>query len=155
MGGTRTGVTVSRIHMPLAELWTAKGGLCALCGQPMPLADASRDHVIPRSMGGSSSARNLRLTCTACNNARGNKFPYGEFRRMSEATQRGIWARDRGACVQCGYRQGLVFCKRQARPAGQPRVRLLCMPCLLGRPDDMKSPAAVASRGWMERAAGE
>lgn len=132
-------------RVTLAELWRQAHGRCTLCRQPIPLESASRDHVIPKSMGGAWSARNLRLACGPCNLARGDTFPFGTFRHLSESRQRNVWLRDGGACAECGYRRALVFCKRRGRRSGRPQVRLVCMSCLLGRPGDPRSPGAVAS----------
>lgn len=44
---------------------------CFHCARPLTSKGYTRDHVIPRSKGGSSSRRNLVLCCSACNNERG------------------------------------------------------------------------------------
>jgi 5-methylcytosine-specific restriction endonuclease McrA len=37
------------------NLWIRDGGVCHLCPEPVGLSEASRDHVIPRSKGGSNT----------------------------------------------------------------------------------------------------
>ena len=61
-------------------LWEKQGGLCALCGQPMPrhrfeVAHAtlwkkqrpSFDHILAKARGGSDKAENLQLAHAVCN----------------------------------------------------------------------------------------
>ena len=45
----------------------------------------TRDHIIPRSLGGTDSTQNLRPACMPCNGARGNTLTAAEleFRRMN------------------------------------------------------------------------
>lgn len=48
------------------------GPLCWLCGAPLN-GDATLDHVLPKSKGGSNSRENLRLAHRHCNAKRGNQ----------------------------------------------------------------------------------
>lgn len=61
-------------------LWESQGGLCALCGQPMPrhrfeVAHAtlwkkqrpSLDHILAKARGGSDRGENLQLAHAECN----------------------------------------------------------------------------------------
>ena len=74
------------------QLWTAQGGRCALCGEPMPqrrseVAHATLwrkwrptlDHIKPRAKGGRDSADNLQLAHASCNKVKGA----GSFRRAA------------------------------------------------------------------------
>lgn len=54
--------------------------ICHLCHQPVPKdvarrskLRATRDHVIPRSLGGPDVAENLKLAHKSCNQRRGNR----------------------------------------------------------------------------------
>ena len=49
-------------------VWNRDGGRCVKCGGRERL---EFDHLIPFSMGGSSTARNLQLLCEVCNRAKG------------------------------------------------------------------------------------
>lgn len=49
------------------------GDCCALCGEPIPEAEASIDHIEQRAIGGADSAENVRLTHMRCNAARPRK----------------------------------------------------------------------------------
>lgn len=54
----------------LRAMWEHQRGLCGLTGQPMDLDDASLDHIVPRSRGGTSWLANLRWTTKAANRAK-------------------------------------------------------------------------------------
>jgi 5-methylcytosine-specific restriction endonuclease McrA len=49
------------------------GGVCSLCHRPVALADASVDHVVPQSKGGTSALDNLALAHRRCNYSKGNR----------------------------------------------------------------------------------
>lgn len=57
------------------------GGLCPRCRVPLVLDDpsspraATLDHVVPRAAGGTNAARNLRLLCLRCNQAKAATIP--------------------------------------------------------------------------------
>lgn len=57
----------------LDELYRLQGGICYWCKRRIPRTEASRDHIIPRSLQGSDSIRNLILACQPCNIKRGNR----------------------------------------------------------------------------------
>ena len=49
-------------------VWQRDGGHCVQCGSNENL---EFDHIIPVSMGGSSTARNIQLLCESCNRSKG------------------------------------------------------------------------------------
>jgi 5-methylcytosine-specific restriction endonuclease McrA len=53
------------------EIHKRDNGICGICKQGCQLSDASRDHIVPKSHGGSSSQSNLRLAHMECNMRRG------------------------------------------------------------------------------------
>jgi Holliday junction DNA helicase RuvB len=50
------------------EVWRRDGGKCVRCGSRENL---EYDHIIPVSMGGSNTARNVELLCERCNRSKG------------------------------------------------------------------------------------
>ena len=53
------------------EVWRRDQGRCARCGSQERL---EFDHIIPFSMGGSSTTRNIQLLCEKCNRAKGGSL---------------------------------------------------------------------------------
>ena len=54
------------------------GGRCEYCGEPTNLIEgdphqATVDHFVPQSRGGTDELCNLRLACLSCNLSKGNK----------------------------------------------------------------------------------
>jgi hypothetical protein len=52
-------------------VWQRDQGKCVYCGDNR---DLEFDHIIPVSMGGSNTARNLQLLCEPCNRSKGGKL---------------------------------------------------------------------------------
>ena len=52
-------------------VWKRDDGKCVKCGTNENLAF---DHIIPHSLGGSNSRRNLQLLCDSCNSRKGNQI---------------------------------------------------------------------------------
>lgn len=122
---------MGREHHPLQRLLDRNGGICALCGDVCALEDATRDHVIPKSLGGAMSTWNLRLAHRACNEDRKAQFPSGAFHGISEAVQRAVWEREDGKCVNCRSAKFLLFHRKQpgVRAVGPDLVRVMCVDC--------------------------
>jgi 5-methylcytosine-specific restriction endonuclease McrA len=65
-------------------------GRCAYCGVIFAsIHEATIDHLIPTSRGGTDAFRNLRLACQPCNAAKGNKLPDDPDWLPSEAQHAG------------------------------------------------------------------
>lgn len=65
----------------LRDVWTFYKKTCQFCLKPIKLADASRDHVLPRSLSRSVGATpddsfgNIVLSCKLCNSQAGSSHP--------------------------------------------------------------------------------
>ncbi len=57
----------------LTNLWLRFQKVCCHCRKEIPRAEASRDHVIPKSLGGTRDPENIILACRECNSKRGNR----------------------------------------------------------------------------------
>lgn len=49
-------------------------GICHICKKHVPYSEATRDHVVPVSHGGSYWPKNLKLAHEKCNKDRGTDF---------------------------------------------------------------------------------
>ena len=47
-------------------------GHCWYCGEHVPMADATHDHLVPIIAGGTTTLENLVMACRACNGAKGH-----------------------------------------------------------------------------------
>ena len=56
----------------LRKIWLRDDKTCWICHQPVALEDASRDHVVPQSKGGTNRLTNLKTAHKACNHRRGD-----------------------------------------------------------------------------------
>ena len=54
--------------------YQAQKGLCALCEKPLEVSEATKDHIVPKSKGGSPEWGNIWLTCLACNQAKADRL---------------------------------------------------------------------------------
>lgn len=48
-------------------------GLCGICGKPVESGQESPDHIIPKCLGGTDAAENIRLSHRTCNTRRPRK----------------------------------------------------------------------------------
>jgi 5-methylcytosine-specific restriction endonuclease McrA len=58
-----------------------QGGRCAVCGAP--LATFTRDHRVPRALGGRTDRANLQLICPGCDHAKTHGA--GDISRVAKA----------------------------------------------------------------------
>ena len=72
--------------MKLSEVYKKDRGLCHLCGKVVKRSDASRDHVIPKSWGGTAGRKGerLRLAHKNCNYIRGDMSVQEARDRLAE-----------------------------------------------------------------------
>lgn len=53
------------------------GETCHYCGETLTRFTFTRDHIVPRSKGGSNKRRNKVAACQKCNHEKGNRLPDG------------------------------------------------------------------------------
>lgn len=67
---------------PIERIHADFKGICALCGNYVEIADASRDHIIPRAAGGGNGRDNIQLTHKTCNNRKGDEVYPDDWREQ-------------------------------------------------------------------------
>jgi hypothetical protein len=60
---------------PLREVYDFYNGRCCFCHEKIRLADASREHVHSRALGGTNNEDNIALSCKPCNSRAGHAMP--------------------------------------------------------------------------------
>jgi 5-methylcytosine-specific restriction endonuclease McrA len=69
----------------LKSLWETQGGTCALTGMPLAIGDnASIDHILPTSRGGTNDLDNLRFVLRVANTMKSDRTD-DELVKMCEA----------------------------------------------------------------------
>lgn len=58
----------------LDYLYKKFNGICFVCKKKIKRENASREHIVPRSLGGLTIEENLAVSHKKCNNRRGNGF---------------------------------------------------------------------------------
>jgi hypothetical protein len=71
MGGWRHKKSVSPRRR---RIWHEQGKLCCWCIRPVPISEASIEHLVPLSRGGSDRIENLAVACQRCNGLRGDSL---------------------------------------------------------------------------------
>lgn len=66
--------------------------VCPYCMCEYPLKNATYDHLIPRSRGGSSEPYNLVWACKRCNNEKGSLTPE-EYATWKATLDNEVWKR--------------------------------------------------------------
>lgn len=72
----------------LRRLWRLQRGRCFYCEQLITVEDATADHFIPRSRGGSNSIRNKVMACRPCNHNKADLMPSEFFCRIGRPVRR-------------------------------------------------------------------
>lgn len=58
----------------LDELMKEYNGICWICNGKVSPKNATRDHVVPKSLGGTNHRSNIKLAHASCNSKRGNEL---------------------------------------------------------------------------------
>ena len=56
------------------NVWSRDRGACQYCATNLSLSEATIDHVVPKSKGGSHAWTNVALACSKCNQKKGSKL---------------------------------------------------------------------------------
>lgn len=60
----------------LRQIYHLYDSTCQYCKKEIPYKFATKDHVVPKSKGGTNFDSNIVLSCKKCNNKKASKFPY-------------------------------------------------------------------------------
>jgi len=63
-------------NVSLKTLYSIYKGTCQYCLGRIPMSQATKDHVYPKSKGGTNDDFNMVLACRKCNSEKDNIFPY-------------------------------------------------------------------------------
>jgi acetyltransferase-like isoleucine patch superfamily enzyme len=63
-------------NVTLKTLFNVYKGTCQFCLKPIPYSQATKDHLYPKSKGGTNHDFNMVLACRKCNSEKDNIFPY-------------------------------------------------------------------------------
>lgn len=63
----------------LRQIYNLYGGICQYCGKEVRYSLATKDHIMPKSKGGSNFDTNIVLACKKCNNKKASKFPFFNY----------------------------------------------------------------------------
>lgn len=64
-----------RIGGVVSKLIDAQGGRCGICGLPIDIFDATKDHVLPKALDGKDGLYNLLAAHYRCNQAKASRPP--------------------------------------------------------------------------------
>lgn len=63
------------IRFSRENVYGRDGGRCQYCARPVSRAEATYDHVVPRSQGGKTNWENIVIACVPCNQSKGGRTP--------------------------------------------------------------------------------
>lgn len=96
-----------RRKVSLDLLYRRYRGICWICRRFVPRDKASRDHIIPQSLGGTDDISNLALAHKLCNSKRGNGYNEIFFRSYAdfEGDKDVVILRDHDLIFQISFRE--------------------------------------------------
>ena len=66
-------------------------GRCQYCRRRVSRAEATYDHVVPRSQGGGTNWENIVIACVPCNQHKGGRTPEQAHMKLEKAPVRPTW----------------------------------------------------------------
>jgi 5-methylcytosine-specific restriction endonuclease McrA len=65
--------------------------ICQYCGRKLPRHELNLDHVVPRSLGGTSTWENVVCSCHDCNRRKGGRTPHGAGMKLLKKPVKPKW----------------------------------------------------------------
>lgn len=114
-----------QIHPELLSLFIRDESICWLCNKTVTREQASRDHVIPKSLGGPNRMENYKLAHKDCNSSRGNNEALpsrNEVMAILNDVQKGI-------CPKCHNKKPLVTVIIRMCSKKRSILKAVCISC--------------------------
>jgi 5-methylcytosine-specific restriction endonuclease McrA len=73
------------------NIYARDNNTCQYCGRKYSRSELNLDHVIPRSLGGTSTWENIVCSCLACNRQKGGQTPQGAGLKLLRLPRRPKW----------------------------------------------------------------
>jgi hypothetical protein len=118
-------VIQQQIHPELLSLFIRDESICWLCNKPVTREQASRDHVIPKSLGGPNHLENYKLAHKDCNSYRGNS----EVLPSREEVVAILTKIQGGICFKCQSKKVLTCVIIRNRSVKSRVLRIVCHSC--------------------------
>lgn len=77
-----------RIAFSRRNVFLRDGYRCQYCGEVLPAAELTTDHVVPRSRGGPTSWDNVVTACSPCNRRKGGRSPAQAHMELAKRPRR-------------------------------------------------------------------
>lgn len=74
------------------NIFRRDGELCQYCGRKFPRSELTLDHVVPRSLGGTTVWENIVCCCGVCNRKKGGRVPNGAGMRLITRPVKPEWS---------------------------------------------------------------
>jgi 5-methylcytosine-specific restriction endonuclease McrA len=92
------------------NIYARDANTCQYCGRQFPRSELNLDHVIPRSLGGTSTWENIVCSCLACNRRKGGRTPQEAGLRLLRPARRPKWTPMMGMLLtEIRHREWLPF----------------------------------------------
>lgn len=118
---------VETISQELINLFQRDEAICWLCCGIVTHETASRDHVIPRSLGGPNRMSNYKLAHKECNVLRGNEECLPLHDQVIDIL---IECQD-GRCSKCSRRKALTNIIRRQQSEKKFVLKIMCSDCFI------------------------
>lgn len=80
-----------RLRFSRLNIYARDGNTCQYCGTTLPRAELNLDHVVPRSLGGTTSWENVVCSCIPCNLWKANRTPEAAGMKLLGRPARPRW----------------------------------------------------------------
>ncbi len=92
------------------NIYARDNNTCQYCGVQYPRSELNLDHVVPRSLGGTSTWENIVCSCLACNRRKGGMTPREAGLRLQRHPRRPKWTPMMGLLLtEIRHREWLPF----------------------------------------------